>query len=72
MAFCPICRCSHDPRYPCYDRTEEMLHKIGIDKHSQLSQKEFRIIEKRADRDMLMIAIGVLLFIAALVVFVAR
>jgi hypothetical protein len=49
-----------------------MLHKIGIDKHSSLSKKEFRMLEEKADRDMRMIAIGVLLFIAALVVILAR
>ena len=53
MSFCAICGAHHDPNIPCADRAGEILQDIGIKRTPKKHRKEFKKLEKAADRYMI-------------------
>ena len=52
MAYCAICGTDHSPDSPCSCRMQDTLRNIGIGE-SKKPGKEFRELERKADRYML-------------------
>jgi hypothetical protein len=41
MSFCSICGSEHDSRFPCIDKTGQILDEMGLGRHAQLPPKNF-------------------------------
>ncbi len=69
MAYCAICGTDHSPDCPCSCRMGETIRNIGISE-SKKPSKEFKELERKADRYMLKLALivvcGLILFVVAL------
>lgn len=57
MSFCPVCKANHDPRMPCFSRTEEILWEADIHPKRQMSQKEFKATVHKANRSLVALLI---------------
>ncbi len=54
MSFCPKCNVHHDPSMPCFNRTEEILRDIGIQR-KRMSQKEFKTTVQKTNRGLIVV-----------------
>ena len=53
MAYCAICGNDHSPDYHCSGLVDEKLRGMGIESGHKMPRKEFRKLEKRANKYML-------------------
>ena len=58
MSFCHVCKANHDPAFPCYDRTAELLRDAGMGGKGKASRVQGQAAQDQGERMLIWIVVA--------------